>query len=106
MWELMTKKLIEQALNDAKFALSLDGSESDIHRILAAIYLWTRNYKLSRYHYREARKLRPNDANIAVKMARYFAFIDQLDDALLLVRHPMFLNPLHESRLSNLRELF
>jgi len=95
MWELMTKTRIEQALIDAKYALSLDASESEIHRILAAIYLWTRNYKLSGYHYREARRLSPNDANIAVKMARYFAFIDQLDDALLLVRHAMFLNPLH-----------
>ncbi len=97
MWELMTKKRIEQALIDAKYALSLDDSESEIHRILAAIYLWTRNYKLSGYHYREARRLSPNDANIAVKMARFFAFIDQLDDALLLVRHAMFLNPLHPS---------
>lgn len=95
MWEQMTTKRIEQALNDAKYALSLDGSESEIHRILAAIYLWTRNYTLSGYHYREARRLSPNDANIAVKMARYFAFIDQLDDALLLVQHAMFLNPLH-----------
>tara|TARA_R110000737_G_scaffold61057_2_gene88001 strand:- start:2300 stop:3838 length:1539 start_codon:yes stop_codon:yes gene_type:complete len=95
MWELMTKKRIDQALNDAKYALSLDGSESEIHRILAAIYLWSRNYKLSGYHYSEARRLSPNDANIAVKMARYLAFIDQQDQALLLVRHAMFLNPLH-----------
>lgn len=95
MWELMTEKRIEQALIDAKYALSLDGAESEIHRILAAIYLWTRNYKLSGYHYNEARRLSPNDANIAVKMARYLAFTDQLDEALLLVRHAMFLNPLH-----------
>jgi adenylate cyclase len=95
MWELMTEKRIDEALNDAKYALSLDGSESEIHRILAAIYLWTRNYKLSGYHYGEARRLSPNDANIAVKMGRYLAFTNQLDEALLLVRHAMFLNPLH-----------
>jgi TolB-like protein/Tfp pilus assembly protein PilF len=95
MWELMTEQRIEQALQDAKYALSLDGSESEIHRILAAIYLWTRNYKLSGYHYSEARRLSPNDANIAVKMGRYLAFTNQLDEALRLVRHAMFLNPLH-----------
>lgn len=95
MWELMTNERIEQALKDAKYALSLDGSESEIHRILGAIYLWARNYKLSGYHYGEARRLSPNDAHIAVKMGRYLAFTDQLDEALSLVRHAMFLNPLH-----------
>lgn len=95
MWELMTKARIEQALKDAKFALSLDGSESEIHRILAAIYLWSRDYTLSGYHYSEARRLSPNDAHIAVKMGRYLAFTNQLDEALSLVRHAMFLNPLH-----------
>jgi TolB-like protein/Tfp pilus assembly protein PilF len=95
MWELMTNERIAQALKDAKYALSLDGSESEIHRILGAIYLWARNYKLSGYHYGEARRLSPNDAHIAVKMGRYLAFTNQLDEALSLVRHAMFLNPLH-----------
>lgn len=95
MWQLMTAERIEQALKDAKFALSLDSSESEVHRILGAIYLWARDYQLSGYHYAEARRLSPNDANIAVKMARYLAFTDQLDAALALVRHAMFLNPLH-----------
>jgi TolB-like protein len=95
MWELLTEKRIDQALTEAKYALSLDGSESEIHRILAAIYLWSRNYKLSGYHYQEARRLSPNDAHIAVKTGRFLAFTNQLDDALSLVRHAMFLNPLH-----------
>lgn len=79
MCELMTTKRIEKALIDAKYALNLVASESENHRILAAIYLWTRNYKLSGHHYREARRLSPNDANIALKMAPYLACIDQLD---------------------------
>lgn len=95
MWQLMTAERIDQALKDAKFALSLDGSESEVHRILGAIYLWARDYRLSGYHYAEARRLSPNDAHIAVKMARYLAFTDQLEEALTLVRHAMFLNPLH-----------
>jgi TolB-like protein/Tfp pilus assembly protein PilF len=95
MWQLMTAQRIDQALKDAKFALSLDGSESEVHRILGAIYLWARDYRLSGYHYGEARRLSPNDAHIAVKMGRYLAFTDQLDEALTLVRHAMFLNPLH-----------
>lgn len=95
MWELMTEARIEQALKDAKYALSLDGSESEIHRILGAIYLWARDYRLSGYHYNEARRLSPNDAHIAVKMGRFLAFTNQLDEALSLVKHAMFLNPLH-----------
>lgn len=97
MWKLMTKERVEQALKDAKYALSLDGSESEIHRILGAIYLWSRDYRLSGYHYKEARRISPNDAHIAVKTGRYLAFTSQLDEALSVVRHAMFLNPLHPS---------
>lgn len=95
MWEQLTTQKIQDALTQAKFALSLDASESEIHRILGAIYLWVRDYQLSGFHYREARRLSPNDAHIAVKMARYLAFTDQLDNALELVQRAMFLNPLH-----------
>ncbi|MFA3789950.1 winged helix-turn-helix domain-containing tetratricopeptide repeat protein [Aliiglaciecola sp. SL4] len=95
MWKLITKECVEEALNEAKYALSLDGAESEVHRILGAIYLWAREYELSGYHYQEARRLSPNDAHIAVKMGRYFAFTNQLKEALSLVRHAMFLNPLH-----------
>lgn len=95
MWELMTEKRIRDALTDAKQALSLDSSESEIHRILGAIYLWAKDFQQSAYHYQEARRLSPNDAHIAVKMGRFLAFTDQLEEAFSLVRRAMFLNPLH-----------
>lgn len=95
MWELMTNERINEALVQAKHALSLDNSESEIHRILGAIYLWARDFEQSNYHYNEARRLSPSDANIAVKMARFLAFTNRLEEALQLVRHAMLLNPLH-----------
>jgi TolB-like protein/Flp pilus assembly protein TadD len=95
MWELMTEERINDALTQAKHALSLDSSESEIHRILGAIYLWARDFEQGNYHYQEARRLSPNDAHLAVKMGRFLAFTNRLDDALKLVRHAMLLNPLH-----------
>jgi adenylate cyclase len=95
MWELMTDERIKDALVEARHALSLDSSESEIHRILGAIYLWAKDFEQGDYHYKEARRLSPNDAHIAVKMGRFLAFTNRLDEALKLVRHAMLLNPLH-----------
>lgn len=95
MWELMTEERIKDALVAANHALSLDSSESEIHRILGSIYLWARDFAQSNYHYQEARRLSPNDAHIAVKMGRFLAFTNRLEEALKLVRHAMLLNPLH-----------
>lgn len=95
MWELMTEERIKDALFEAKHALSLDSSESEIHRILGAIYLWAKDFDQGDYHYKEARRLSPNDAHIAVKMGRFLAFTNRLEEALKLVRHAMILNPLH-----------
>lgn len=95
MWELMTEERVRSALAEAKHALSLDSSESEIHRILGAVYLWGRDFELGNYHYQEARRLSPNDAHLAVKMGRFLAFTNRLEEALKLVRHAMLLNPLH-----------
>lgn len=95
MWDLRTKEMINEVLEEAKFALSLDASESETHRILGALYMYAREFELSRYHYSEARKLSPNDAHIAVQMGRFLAYTDRLEEALELILHAKLLNPFH-----------
>ncbi len=95
LWEPKSEQNIEKALDAARFALTLDEKESETHRILGSLYLYARKFQLSGYHYNEARRLSPNDAHIAVKTGRYYAYIDEFDKALKTVERAMRLNPLH-----------
>ena len=95
MWEAKSEENINTAIAAAKYALSLDENESETHRVLGSLYFYIREYQLSGHHFNEARRLSPNDAHIAVKMARYYAYIDKCDAALQEVERSMRLNPLH-----------
>lgn len=95
MWELKSEQLIHESLEEAKQVLKLDDRESETHRILASFYLYLRNYQLSGHHFQEAIRLSPNDAHIAVKIGRYYAYTDQYDEAITAVERAMRLNPLH-----------
>jgi len=95
MWIVKSEQDINSAIDDAKYALSLDERESETHRILGSLYFYIREYQLSGHHFKEARRLSPNDAHIAVKMARYYAFIEEHDKALKTAKRAMRLNPLH-----------
>ena len=95
MWRPKSDRRINDALEAAKYALKLDEKESETHRILGSLYLYQRNYQLSGHHYHEAMRLSPNDAHIAVKTGRYYAYIDKYDEALRTVERAMRLNPLH-----------
>jgi adenylate cyclase len=95
LWVEKNDAVIDKAIDDAKFALSLDEKESESHRILGSLYLYARNYDLSGYHYEEARRLSPNDAHIAVRVGRYYAYTGQVVAAMETVKRAMRLNPLH-----------
>ncbi len=95
MWATKSEQNINEALDAARFALTLDEKESETHRILGSLYLYDRNYELCGHHFNEAIRLSPNDAHIAVKTGRYYAYIDEPDKALETVERAMRLNPLH-----------
>lgn len=95
MWLVKSEQDIYSAIDASKYALSLDERESETHRILGSFYFYIREFQLSGHHFKEARRLSPNDAHIAVKMARYYAFIDEYDKALITAKRAMRLNPLH-----------
>lgn len=94
-WAAKSTAVINAAIADARYALSLDKKESETHRILGALYLYARNYELSGHHLTLARQLSPNDAHIAVKSGRYCAYIDEFDEALATMQRAMRLNPRH-----------
>jgi len=94
MWNPKSDEVINEAIDEAKYALSLDEKESETHRILGSLYLYSRNYELAGHHYEEARRLSPNDAHIAVKLARYYAYTGDLENALKTAKRAMRLNPL------------
>jgi adenylate cyclase len=95
MWVAKNEQDINAALDAGKYALSLDINESETHRILGSIYFYRREYQLSGHHFKEAMRLSPNDAHIAVKMGRYYAYTDEHEKGLKTVARAMRLNPLH-----------
>lgn len=94
-WEERSVEMINGLIEDAKYALTLDETESETHRILGSLYIYLRNYELAGHHYELAHRLSPNDAHITVKMGRYYAFTNQLDKAIETVERAMRLNPMH-----------
>ena len=95
MWVVKSKQDVYNAIDAAKFALSLDERESETHRILGSLYFYIREFQLSGYHFKEARRLSPSDAHIAVKMARFYAYIDEHEKAIKTVKRAIRLNPMH-----------
>ncbi len=95
MWITKNEQDIYSAIEEAKFALSLDERESETHRILGSLYFYIREYQLSGHHFEKAKRLSPNDAHIAVKMARYYAYVEEHDKAIITAKRAMRLNPLH-----------
>ena len=95
LWVAKTDQNIRTAIDAGKYALSLDENESETHRIMGSFYFYVREYELSGHHFKEAKRLSPNDAHIAVKMGRYYAYTDEYEKGLKTVERAMRLNPLH-----------
>ena len=95
MWVTKTNQEVNAAIDAGKYALSLDVNESETHRILGSLYFYIREYRLSGHHFKEAMRLSPNDAHIAVKMGRYYAYTDEHEKGLKTIERAMRLNPLH-----------
>jgi adenylate cyclase len=92
---LATEKEIERELD---LALALDESDSDVHRILAAIHITRNQHEQAAYHQDRALALNPNDDLIVVQQGELLTWIGQANEGADWIRKAMRLNPFHPER--------
>lgn len=85
--------ILDEALELARKAVSLDEGESGCQRLLALIHVNRREFELAERHYRRAYQLNPNDANTMVQMGGLLARRGRLDEAMEWINEGFRLNP-------------
>jgi adenylate cyclase len=79
-------------------ALALDDSDSDVHRILAALKLRQNDHDKASYHQARALSLNPNDDLIVVQQGELATWLGQAEEGIDWIRKAMRLNPYHPAR--------
>jgi adenylate cyclase len=88
-------------LNELHTALQLDSNDSDVHRILAAVYLSSGQHEKSLYHQERALCLNPNDDLIVVQQGEILTWLGQAEEGIQWIEKAMRLNPYHPERFWN-----
>jgi adenylate cyclase len=89
------------AMQELQIALGLDSNDSDVHRILAAVYLSSGNHDKAVHHQERALCLNPNDDLIVVQQGEILTWIGQPEEGLAWIEKAMRLNPFHPERFWN-----
>ncbi|HLX81717.1 MAG TPA: adenylate/guanylate cyclase domain-containing protein [Burkholderiales bacterium] len=90
-----TETAIEKEL---EVALGLDQNDSDVHRILAALWVIRDNLDKSSFHQQRALALNPNDDLIVVQQGEILTWLGQPEEGIEWIRKAMKLNPYHPER--------
>jgi adenylate cyclase len=79
-------------------ALALDGDDSDVHRILAAVNVNQGDLEQAAYHQQRALALNPNNDLIVVQQGELLTWLGQPVEGIEWIRKAMRLNPHHPER--------
>jgi adenylate cyclase len=85
-------------VDSLKTALALDENDSDVHRILAAIYLVQHQHDRCLHHQQRALTLNPNDDLIVVQQGEILTWKGEPEEGATWIRKAMRLNPYHPER--------
>lgn len=83
---------------ELKLALALDDNDSDVHRILAAVYVIQNDFDKAVYHQQRALSLNPNDDLIVVQQGEVLSWLGRADEGVEWILKAMRLNPFHPDR--------
>lgn len=90
-----TQDVIQQELD---VALRLDQNDSDVHRILAALFVIRNDLDKAVFHEQRALTLNPNDDLIVVQQGEILTWLGQAEEGMDWIRKAMRLNPYHPER--------
>ncbi len=87
--------------DELQTALALDRDDSDVHRILSAVNLVSRNYQACEYHQQRAVALNPNNDLIVVEQGELYTWLGEAEKGIEWIKKAMRLNPHHPDRYWN-----
>lgn len=90
-----------EAMQELQIALRLDNNDSDVHRILAAVYLSGGQHDKAMAHQQRALALNPNDDLIVVQQGEVLTWMGQAEEGIAWIQKAMRLNPCHPERFWN-----
>ncbi|HTK80031.1 MAG TPA: tetratricopeptide repeat protein [Rhizomicrobium sp.] len=93
--------IFRQAGDELQVALQLDGNDSDVHRILAAVNLIDGRHDKALYHQERALSLNPNDDLIVVQQGEILTWLGRPEQGIPWIEKAMQLNPWHPERYWN-----
>ncbi len=92
-WSDNTKQCLDDALEAALKALSLDSSDYDVHWRLAVVYLHKRQFDKARAEYQKAQSLNPNHAGFLAEMSSALILLGNANEAIELLEQAKHINP-------------
>ena len=78
---------------EAQIARALDDNDSDVHRILAALYVMQNDHERAVFHQERAFGLNPNDDLIVVQQGEVLTWLGRADEGIEWINRAMRLNP-------------
>ena len=90
VWSEVSKEL--------DIALGLDDNDADVHRILAAVSVASKNHDKAAYHQERALNLNPNNDLIVVQQGEILTWLGRPQDGIEWIKKAMRLNPYHPAR--------
>jgi adenylate cyclase len=90
-----------RVLEELQTAHALDSSDSDVHRILAAVNLTRNDFDQASYHQERALALNPNDDLVVVQQGEVLTWLGRPEEGIDWIKKAMRLNPYHPERFWN-----
>ena len=90
--------IFQQVSAELEVALALDGNDSDVHRILAALSLNRDEHDRAAYHQERALALNPNYDLVVVQQGELLTWLGQPEEGIDWIKKAMRLNPYHPER--------
>ncbi len=100
-WAADREATWNEVVAELQTALALDDCDSDVHRILAAVNVVSRDYERAEYHQQRALTLNPNDDLIVVQQGEILTWLGRPEEGIEWIRKAMRLNPYHPERYWN-----
>jgi adenylate cyclase len=88
----------QQLARELEITLGLDDTDSDVHRILAAVHLSRDDHDKATYHQERALALNPNYDLVVVQQGELLTWLGQPDEGIDWIKKAMRLNPYHPER--------
>ena len=97
-WYADRAALLSEIAGELQVALGLDETDSDVHRILAAVALVRNDFSKAIHHQQRALALNPHDDLIVVQQGELATWLGQGEEGIEWIRKAMRLNPYHAER--------